>query len=205
MAYGMQAHAARLGVGRRHRGLDVSALRRGRKPAGRYATTLPLLRRELILVRPPPLDIGSRRAVAAHEVCREPPGPTMPDHPHQSTPDWAAPPRCAHASRSMPPSCSAGSGTGIWASHIPRVQARLGLDPAVLGIALFFMAFARDHHHAACGHRARPASARECRPPSLVFAFTALMPLPMLAGSVPGLLRQRLRLRHHHRRPSTSP
>ncbi|CAN5116393.1 MFS transporter [soil metagenome] len=34
----------------------------------------------------------------------------------------------------------AGAGTGIWAAHIPIVQQRLDLDPAILGIALFAMA-----------------------------------------------------------------
>ena len=33
-----------------------------------------------------------------------------------------------------------GAGTGVWAVHIPLVQARLGIDPAVLGLALFTMA-----------------------------------------------------------------
>ena len=77
-----------------------------------------------------------------------------------------------------------GLGMGIWATHIPLVRARLGIDPAVLGIALFVMAFAATITMPLAGvalgrFGSRPTTAL------LMLAFTAFMPLPLLAGSVP--------------------
>jgi MFS family permease len=77
-----------------------------------------------------------------------------------------------------------GLGMGIWATHIPLVQTRLGLDPAVLGIALFVMAFAATITMPLAGvalgrFGSRPTTA------VLMLAFTAFLPLPLLAGTIP--------------------
>jgi MFS family permease len=78
----------------------------------------------------------------------------------------------------------AGMGTGIWATHIPLVQARLGLDPAILGLALFSMACGALITMPLTGIALGRFGSR--LPAAVtVIAFTALIPLPILAGSIP--------------------
>ncbi len=77
-----------------------------------------------------------------------------------------------------------GVGMGVWATHIPLVRARLAIDPAVLGLALFVMAFAATLTMPLAGvalgrFGSKPTTA------VLMLAFTALLPLPLLAGTVP--------------------
>lgn len=79
---------------------------------------------------------------------------------------------------------TSGFGMGVWATHIPIVRARLGLDPAVLGIALFVMALAATITMPLAGMAlgrfgSRPTTA------ALMLAFAAFLPLPLLAGSIP--------------------
>lgn len=77
-----------------------------------------------------------------------------------------------------------GLGMGIWATHIPLVQARLGMDPAVLGLALFVMAFAATVTMPLAGIALGRFGSR-LTTAVLMLAFTAFMPLPLLARSVP--------------------
>jgi MFS family permease len=77
-----------------------------------------------------------------------------------------------------------GLGMGIWATHIPVVRARLALDPAILGVALFVMAAASTLilplAGAALGRfGSRPTAA------VATIAFAVCLPLPVLANSVP--------------------
>jgi MFS family permease len=79
-----------------------------------------------------------------------------------------------------------GTGAGLWAVHIPIVKARLGIDPAILGIALLTMAIGAVGFMPVTGWAiARFGS----RLPTLVatFAYVALTPLPVLAPSIPFL------------------
>ena len=78
----------------------------------------------------------------------------------------------------------AGVGTGIWAAHIPLVQARLGLNPAILGLALFVMAFGALLTMPLAGVALARLGSR-LPAAAMMIAFTALTPLPILAGSVP--------------------
>jgi MFS family permease len=79
-----------------------------------------------------------------------------------------------------------GSGAGLWAVHIPLVKARLGIDPAVLGLALLAVAigavgFMPITGLAVARFGSRPPTAVAC------FAYVLLTPLPILAGSIPFL------------------
>ena len=78
----------------------------------------------------------------------------------------------------------AGIGTGIWATHIPLVQARLGLNPAILGLALFVMAFGALLTMPLAGVALARLGSR-LPAAAMMIGFTALTPLPILAGSVP--------------------
>jgi MFS family permease len=77
-----------------------------------------------------------------------------------------------------------GLGMGIWATHVPVVRARLALDPAILGIALFVMAAASTLilplAGAALGRFGSPPTAAVA-----TIAFAICLPLPVLANSVP--------------------
>ncbi len=73
---------------------------------------------------------------------------------------------------------------GIWATHIPVVQARLGIDPGILGLALFVVAFGALLTMPLAGIALAHFGSR--MPTAvLMIAFTALVPLPILAWSVP--------------------
>ncbi|MEX0851919.1 MAG: MFS transporter [Bauldia sp.] len=78
----------------------------------------------------------------------------------------------------------AGVGVGIWATHIPIVQSRLGIDPGVLGLAIFVMAGAAIAGMPAAGWALARYGSRLPTGVTLI-AFTALTPIPILAGSVP--------------------
>ena len=77
-----------------------------------------------------------------------------------------------------------GAGTGVWAVHIPLVQARLGIDPAVLGLALFTMAIGAVATMPLTG---LALSRFGSRLPTQVLglAFPVLFPLAILAPSTP--------------------
>ncbi len=78
----------------------------------------------------------------------------------------------------------AGLGTGIWATHIPVIQARLQIDPAILGIAIFTMAIASVITMPLAGVALGKLGSR---PPTgaTMIAFTLFLPLPLLAGTLP--------------------
>ena len=78
----------------------------------------------------------------------------------------------------------AGIGTGIWATHIPIVRARLGLDPGILGLALFVMALASIITMPLAGMALARFGSR-LPAAAMMIAFTALTPLPIAARSVP--------------------
>ena len=77
-----------------------------------------------------------------------------------------------------------GTGNGIWAVHIPLVQAKLAISPATLGFALFTMAvgavLSMPLTGAAIGRfgSRRPAGA-------LTMAYSIVAPLPILSDAVP--------------------
>ena len=77
-----------------------------------------------------------------------------------------------------------GVGTGIWATHIPVIQARLQIDPAILGIAIFTMAIAAVITMPLAGMALGKLGSR---PPTAatMIAFTLFLPLPLLAGTLP--------------------
>ncbi len=79
-----------------------------------------------------------------------------------------------------------GAGTGVWAVHIPLVQARLGIDPAILGLALLAMAVGAVLTMPLTG---LALSRFGSRLPTrvLAIAFPVLMPFGMLAQSTPFL------------------
>lgn len=76
-----------------------------------------------------------------------------------------------------------GAGPGLWAVHIPIVQERLGISPAILGLALLVMAggavLAMPIMGWAVGHIGSriPTAAG-------MMLYTATIPLPILAGNV---------------------
>ena len=77
-----------------------------------------------------------------------------------------------------------GAGTGVWAVHIPLVKARLGIDPAMLGLALLTLAIGAVIFMPVTGAViARTGS----RLPTAItsFAFPAMLPLPIVAPSTP--------------------
>jgi MFS family permease len=77
-----------------------------------------------------------------------------------------------------------GAGPGLWAVHIPIVQERLGISPAILGLALLVMAggavLAMPIMGWAVGHVGSriPTAAG-------MMLYMATIPLPILAGNVP--------------------
>jgi MFS family permease len=77
-----------------------------------------------------------------------------------------------------------GAGPGLWAVHIPIVQERLGISPAILGLALLTMAggavLAMPIMGWAVGHIGSriPTAAG-------MMLYMATIPLPILAGNVP--------------------
>ena len=76
-----------------------------------------------------------------------------------------------------------GFGVGIWAAHIPVVQERLGLTPAILGLALFILAAGSLLSMPVIGwlighHGSRIATA------IVMVCFVAATPLPVLADSL---------------------
>lgn len=75
-----------------------------------------------------------------------------------------------------------GVGVGLWAVHIPIVQARLGIDNAVLGFALLSMAIGAVALMPLTGWAVARLGSR-LPTAFLTMAFTALIPLPILAGS----------------------
>lgn len=79
-----------------------------------------------------------------------------------------------------------GASTGIWAVHIPIVQARLGIDPGILGLALLVLAVGAISGMLASGWiLARHGS----RPPTAILAL--LLPIagavPLVSGTTPFL------------------
>jgi MFS family permease len=75
-----------------------------------------------------------------------------------------------------------GAGTGLWAVHIPLVQARLAIDPAVLGLALLTLAIGAVATMPLTGVAlARFGSRLPTR--VLAVAFPAILPFGMLAQS----------------------
>jgi MFS family permease len=77
-----------------------------------------------------------------------------------------------------------GLGTGIWATHIPLIQARLQIDPAILGIAIFTMAFASLITMPLAGVAIGKLGSR-IPTAVMMIAFTVFLPLPLLARTVP--------------------
>jgi MFS family permease len=77
-----------------------------------------------------------------------------------------------------------GVGTGIWATHIPVIQHRLGIDPAVLGLAIFVMAFASILTMPLTGVALGRFGSR-APTTVMMIGFILFMPLPMLAPTVP--------------------
>jgi MFS family permease len=76
-----------------------------------------------------------------------------------------------------------GLGSGIWAVHIPLVQARLEIAPSILGFALFAMAIGAVLAMPLTGFAIGRLGSR--RPTAfLTIAFTLTTPLPTMAGSV---------------------
>jgi MFS family permease len=77
-----------------------------------------------------------------------------------------------------------GLGTGIWATHIPLIQARLQIDPAILGMAIFTMAFASLITMPLAGVAIGKLGSR-VPTAVMMIAFTVFLPLPLLARTVP--------------------
>lgn len=75
-----------------------------------------------------------------------------------------------------------GLSVGLWAVHIPLVQARLQIDPAILGLALLTMASGALVAMPVAGWLVGRVGAK--LPTGVVLcAFTALMPFPILASA----------------------
>jgi hypothetical protein len=79
-----------------------------------------------------------------------------------------------------------GLGGGIWAVHIPLVQARLGIEPSILGFALFTMAVGAMLAMPSTGWAIGRLGSR-LPTAALTIAFTLATPLPVLSGSVGAL------------------
>jgi MFS family permease len=76
-----------------------------------------------------------------------------------------------------------GLGSGVWAVHIPLVQARLGIAPSILGFALFAMAIGAVLAMPLTGWAIGRLGSR--RPTAfLTIAFTVITPLPTMAPGV---------------------
>ena len=78
----------------------------------------------------------------------------------------------------------AGTGTGLWAVHIPLVRERLGIDSAMLGFALFAMAVGSVLTMPLTGWSLGRFGSR-LPTAVLTFAFVVVTPLLISAGSVP--------------------
>lgn len=77
-----------------------------------------------------------------------------------------------------------GFGTGVWAVHIPIIQARLGVDPGVLGLVMFAMASGAIVGMPVMGSLIARLGSR--RPTAwATFAFTVVMALPVVAPDLP--------------------
>ncbi len=77
-----------------------------------------------------------------------------------------------------------GAGSGIWAVHIPLIQARLAIDPAILGLALLALAIGAVLSMPLAGWLVGHAGSRRSTA-AATLAYLAVLPLPMLAGTVP--------------------
>jgi fucose permease len=76
-----------------------------------------------------------------------------------------------------------GFGAGLWAVHIPVVQQRLGIDPAVLGLVLLALAIGAMVAMPTAGLAVAKFGSRWTTALATL-AFTLAMPLPMVAGTV---------------------
>ena len=76
-----------------------------------------------------------------------------------------------------------GFGAGLWAVHIPVVQQRLGIDPAVLGLVLLALAIGAMAAMPTAGLAVAKFGSRRTTALATL-AFTLAMPLPMVAGTV---------------------
>jgi MFS family permease len=77
-----------------------------------------------------------------------------------------------------------GAGPGLWAVHIPIVQERLGISPAVLGIALLVMAGGAVLAMPIMGWAVGHVGSRIPTAAGMIL-YMATIPLPILAGDVP--------------------
>jgi MFS family permease len=77
-----------------------------------------------------------------------------------------------------------GAGTGVWAVHIPLVQARLGIDTAVLGLALFALAIGAVGTMPITGIALSRFGSR-LPTQVLSIAFPVVFPLAILAPTTP--------------------
>ncbi len=77
-----------------------------------------------------------------------------------------------------------GAGPGLWAVHIPLVQERLGISPAVLGLALLVMAGGAVLSMPIMGWAVGHVGSRIPTAAGMML-YMATIPLPILAGTVP--------------------
>lgn len=77
-----------------------------------------------------------------------------------------------------------GCGPGIWAVHIPVVQQKLGLDPAILGLALFAFAVGAIVSMPVSGWVVGRLGSRAPTAMAMLI-YVAVIPLPILAGTIP--------------------
>ena len=77
-----------------------------------------------------------------------------------------------------------GAGPGLWAVHIPLVQERLGISPAILGLALLTMAGGAVIAMPIMGWAVGRMGSRLPMAAGMIL-YVILTPLPILAGSVP--------------------
>jgi MFS family permease len=77
-----------------------------------------------------------------------------------------------------------GAGPGLWAVHIPIVQERLGISPAVLGLALLVMAGGAVLAMPIMGWAVGHVGSRIPTAAGMIL-YMAAIPLPILAGNVP--------------------
>jgi len=77
-----------------------------------------------------------------------------------------------------------GGGSGIWAVHIPLVQERLAIDPAVLGLALLTLAIGAMLSMPLAGWIVGRLGSRAPTAVAMI-VYLVTVPLPILAGTVP--------------------
>ena len=77
-----------------------------------------------------------------------------------------------------------GAGPGLWAVHIPLVQERLGINPAILGLGLLVMAAGAVIAMPIMGWAVGHVGSRIPTAAGMIL-YMATIPLPILAGSVP--------------------